>query len=284
MCVYIIEKMSLRKTLLSDNDEQQRFPSEAEQKKLRRQRSRVLWRLNVAGAALHGASFIAALVVSIIYASQSFQTELTTDFRYDERTTQLRSLGYYSIIWVDLPFPLITCLFHAAIAFVPSVWHYYRHSVIKLDRGNALRWLEYSITASLMTWVILQLSGVTNVLTLIVVGVLANIALQWQGHLQERLQRRSWVPTAVGWIIFMGQWTIILTYFFTLVTSIAAPWFVYVIVIGLFFLFAVFGLIQFAYMMEWIRSAYVQEICYLVMSLTAKLFLTWNLLIGIATR
>ena len=259
-------------------------------------KERVLWWLNAIACVLHASSFIAALAMSIVFASQSFQAEITSDFRrYDANATgrfssEVRSLNTYPLIWVDLPFPIITAIFHGVIAFSPVVWKYYRESVFE-EGGNPLRWIEYSITASLMIWVIMQLSGVTNILTLLVVGIFGNIALQWQGYLQERMKGRSWIPTAVGWIIFMGQWIIILSYFFTAITSprpadvAQVPWFVYTIVIGLFFLFATFGLIQLAYMTGWprfMKSAYAQEIAYLVMSFTAKLFLTWNFLIGIA--
>ena len=257
---------------------------------------RVLWWLNAVACVLHGCSFVAALTVSIVFASQSFQAEITSDFRRysvnatNSYTSELRSLNTYPLIWVDLPFPIITALFHGVIAFSPVVWKYYKDSIFE-ESGNPLRWIEYSITASLMIWVIMQLSGVTNLLMLLVVGIFGNVALQWQGHLQEKLKGKSWVPTLVGWIIFLGQWIIIFAYFFTAITSprpdgvAHVPWFVYSIVIGLFFLFAVFGLIQLAYMMGWprfMRTAYAQEIAYLVMSFTAKFFLTWNLLIGIA--
>jgi hypothetical protein len=264
-------------------------------------KERVLWWLNAVACVLHACSFIAALAVSIVFASQSFRTEITSDFRrYDANATgdvgpfssELRTLSTYPLIWVDLPFPLITAIFHGVIAFSPVVWKYYKESVFE-EGGNPLRWIEYSITASLMIWVIMQLSGITNLFILLVVGIFGNIALQWQGYLQERMKGRSWVPTAVGWLIFLGQWIIILAYFFTAITSPRpadvqrVPWFVYSIVIGLFFLFSTFGLIQLAYMAGWprfMKTAYAQEIAYLVMSFTAKLFLTWNLLIGIAVN
>jgi hypothetical protein len=241
---------------------------------------RVLYYLNVFGFIIHLSSFIAALVVSIIFAPQSYQSELSTDFN-----GHYQSLGSYSLIWVDLPFPIITAFFHALIAFSPSIWNSYAKSVLETQEGNSLRWIEYSITASLMIWVIMQLAGITNVLTLIVGGVLGNIAMQWQGYLQETFKTKTYIPTFVGWIIFIGQWSTILTYFFS--TNGNVPWFVYSIVIGLLILFSIFGLIQLTYVTKYpqfMSSAYAQEIAYLLMSLTAKLFLTWNLLIGIATR
>lgn len=245
----------------------------------------ILYRLNALAALLHFASFIGALVMSILYAGQSYMAELRTDF-FIGNVTSDNSLGRYPVLWVDLPFPIITAIFHAVIAFHPAVNTYYTKSVLS-GVGNPLRWIEYSITASLMVWVLMQLSGVTNVFLLLVGGVIVNIALQWQGHLQEKLKNTSYVPTAVGWLLFVGQWTIVFSYFFAAVSSVeGVPWFVYTIVIGLFFMFASFGFVQLAYITgfpKFMASPYAQEIAFLVLSFTAKFFLTWNLLIGAAT-
>lgn len=263
----------------------------------------ILIRLNIAAFALHLTSFVAAAFISGFFASQSFRTQITTDFRrYDANATgpiqggnfssALDSRGYYQLVWVDLPFPLITAIFHGFIAFNSYIRQFYLQG-IAANTGNPLRWIEYSITASLMTWVILQLAGVTNLFLLILAGPVANIALQAQGHLQEKLRKKSWIPTLVGWLIFMTQWSIIFAYFFMTITSerpldvAKPPWFVYSIIIGLFFWFNAFGLIQLSHLMEFpafMKTGYAQDIAYLILSFTSKLFLTWNLLIGIATN
>jgi hypothetical protein len=290
-----------RRVFSNGNENTEPLVSSIPRTGLSQRKKNILINLNIAAFALHLVSFIAALAVTIVYASQSFQTEITQDFRrYDVNSTspsvggsfstRIESRGYYQLVWVDLPFPIITSLFHAFIAF------YFRETYlgwIERNEGNPLRWIEYSITASLMTWVILQLSGVTNVFLLIVCGPVANILLQAQGFLQEKLRGKTWLPTMLGWLIFAIQWTVILSYFFTAISSERpenvqqVPWFVYSIIIGLLFLFAAFGLVQLTHLTKWpafMKSAYAQDIAYLVLSLTAKLFLTWNLLIGIATN
>lgn len=235
-------------------------------------KERRLLTLNKVAGFLHLVSFCAACVVTGVFLTQSYQTQLTTDFRrYNESvpvgapetagnfTSTLDNRGYYRLVWVDLPFPLITALFHLMIGFGPgllsSVQDQYLRDVMS-NKGNYLRWLEYSITASLMTWVILQLSGVTNVFLLIMAGPVANIALQCQGYLQEKFRTRSYVPTIVGWLIFSAQWAVILSYFFVAITSERppdapnVPWFVYSIVIGLFVQFIFFGLVQLGHLMQ----------------------------------
>jgi Heliorhodopsin len=279
---------------------------------------RILYRLNVAAFILHLATFIAALVVSIIFASQSFQTEVTSDFRgyavapvgppaAGPFASMLRSLGFYQLIWINLPFPLITALFHALIAF--DLRNQYNQWVFAEGR-NPLRWIEYSITASLMTWTILQLSGVTNIFLLVIVGIVGNVVLQLQGYLMEVLNQRppiknnttavttNWIPMLSGWLLFLGQWSVIFAYFFSALasprppTAEQVPWFVYSIVIGLFIQFALFGLVQWFHYADFAKkwfngffsSGYGYEVCYIVLSLTSKVFLTVNLLVGIATN
>jgi hypothetical protein len=291
---------------------------------------RVLNRLNIFAFVLHLLVFFTALIITVIFAPQSFQTQLTADFRgYGNDTlsiqppppeagpfsSTLQSLGYYQLIWVNLAFPLITAAFHALIAFVPAVRKQYNQWVFNEGR-NPLRWIEYSITASLMTWVIMQLSGVTNIFLLVIVGIVCNVALQAQGHFMEiintpqekpnkknnfvvSMRTINWIPTLSGWLLFMGQWSVIFSYFFKAlasprpITAMQVPWFVYTIVIGLFFQFALFGMVQLLryapFAKTWFRGffstgGYGYEMSYIILSLTSKVFLTLNLLIGIATN
>lgn len=270
--------------------------------------ARLIRKYNQFAAGLHFVSFVAALALSIIYAGSSVQTELTTDFKvFDANSTApdragnftatVESLAFYNVIWVDLPFPILTALSHFIIAEVPIVLKYYNYWLLEQGRGP-LRWLEYGITASLMTWVILSLSGVTNIFTLIGIGVVFNVVLQWTGYEMEnrnmlknrrRPQKIDWGPMIIGWLIFLWQWAVIAAYFFAGVTSSdEVPWFVYSIIIGLFFQFALFGALLVArYALKedsFFASPYGNEIGYITLSVTSKLFLTWNLLIGIISR
>lgn len=259
-----------------------------------------LYKLNVAAFSLHLITFIVSLILSIVFAGQSFQTELTSDFRnYGNNSanpppqagkffTNLQSLGFYQLIWINLPFCLITAFFHALIAWNPTINKKYNIWVFKEHR-NPLRWIEYSITASLMTWVIMQLSGITNIFLLIMTALIGNIILQAQGYYMEIL-KVNWIPMLVGWLVFLGQWSIIFAYFLEALTSprpptaTQVPWFVYTIVIGLFFQFAAFGFVQLFRYLGYIKSAYKYEMFYIILSLTAKIFLSLNLVIGIAVN
>lgn len=268
-----------------------------------RRASTLQW-LNVVAGAVHWVSFVVSLVLTVIYRDQIFQSALSTDWRvYDSAAPgpmqagpyapQLRVLGYYGLSWVELPFAAITGGYHFFLALWPERTTHYRRYVFRKQR-NPYRWQEYSITASLMTWVVLAVSGVTNVMTLVVVGVVCNVVLQIFGHMMEiynppERKSISWWPTYSGWLLFMGQWIVIFAYFFAGVTSprplgvASVPWFVYTIVIGLFFQFSLFGAVQLAHFYGWprfMRDYYYVEVAYGVLSLVSKLWLNWTLLAG----
>lgn len=266
---------------------------------------KILQNLNKVAGIFHWLMFIGALVMSFVFRSKSFMAQITVDFkRYDATpplgtppqagnfSTTLESRGFYQLIWVDVAFHFITGLFHILIGFAPVVTAYYMQKLF-VKNQSPLRWIEYSITATTMTWTIMQVSGITNIFILVLGAIVGNIVLQLQGYQMEKMKGRSWVPMISGWIIFLGQWSTIFSYFFTAISSnrpigvASAPVYTYFIVIGLFFLFSMFGLIQVTHFAKWPRfmgTVFAQEVAFLVMSFVAKTFLTWTLLIGIATN
>jgi hypothetical protein len=279
---------------------------------------RNLRRCNWAAAGFHFASFIAAITVGLVFLSDSAQVALTTDFLvYDANATvstggtapdqagpfsqACKVLGYYQVIWLVEFEPLITSIFHAVIAGVPSVNAWYNDNVLRLGR-NPIRWYEYSITATPMIWVIAALSGVTNIVWLVVLA-LGNVVLQFTGYLMEEMNREPritkkrkpvrWTPTLLGWILFLAQWIPVFVYFFAAITSERppdvemVPAFVYVTVFALFFWFSLFGLLMTLHYLGWpafLRPLYNNEVGYVSLSFLAKFTITWSILIGTATN
>lgn len=277
-----------------------------------KQNSNNLFKWNRAAFFAHAAYFVVLVILAAIYSDGSLKVETTTDFRiYDGAalgppeagpfSTTLKSLGFTTLIWIQLAFPFITAFFHFILAYVPSIRK--RYSYLALVEGrNPYRWGEYSVSASFMTLTILWVSGVTNLFVLLITGVVCNVALQAMGSFMEQLnppnksKRKggvNWEPTIVGWVIFVGQWAVIFTYFFKAVTSDrppgtnGPPWFVYTIVIGLFFQFALFGIIQLLHYLRWpwfLASAYQIERGFIILSFVAKITLSLVLDIGIITN
>lgn len=142
----------------SDNNNNNRMSMGPKLEELKPKQKTVLRRLNIAGAIVHGVSFVGALAIAIWAQVVGFSTSVPGILTWDMGalisggTFIDPSLipppsysGPYPLLWVDIPFPLVTAMFHALIAFSPTVWDYYLIQ-IQFQRRNPLRWLEYSIT------------------------------------------------------------------------------------------------------------------------------------------
>lgn len=264
---------------------------------------------NIIAFSAHIVVFLTVLVITIVRWNSSLVTQLTVDWRNHDAappgppesgpfSTQIYSLGYYRLLPVILVFPLLTAIVHAVIAF--RFFAYYKTLVDK--KNNWIRWVEYSVTASVMTWVLMQLCGITNIFLLVCLGVLGNVAMQLQGHLMEivnnerydsmskkRAQKpvvKTWIPMLVGWVIFLAQWIPTFAYFLSgVLSSSDVPWFVYATFIGQFFNYAAFGLVQLLYFRGIVFKTYESaEYGYVFLSLFAKTYLALILAIGIAAR
>jgi hypothetical protein len=152
----------------------------------------------------------------------------------------------------------------------------------RLVRSNPARWIEYSVSAGLMLWVIATLSGVDNLLVLLML-LAANAALMFCGHVVELGMRRTEVSfvvdqaTLVGWVLHMTIWSVIFTSFFYAIREgggSAAPPMVYAIAPVLFTAHSLFGLVQGLYVWGYVTWE-SQERLYAVLSLTAKSLLAW---------
>ena len=107
-----------------------------------------------------------------------------------------------------------------------SVREFYRD---ELNNGrNALRWLEYSLSAPLMTVVIAVIFGVVDTHTLVLLAVCTS-GLQAFGYVQELLLDkncgvvgwRKYLPLVVGWLFFVGYWAVVAVVYATSITSSA---------------------------------------------------------------
>lgn len=268
---------------------------------------------HVFAAVLHGGSFLALLILYFVLGENALQGILVSDtFDFDEKQVVLEKLDEYDLALVLLPMPALTSLFHiiqAVLSRDTSMYQGLREGnwIEKLQdrylsavkRGvNAIRWLEYSITAGLMTWIITQLSGITNVYLAVLLAAVGNVTLQCHGYMHERLfmdnelaykNWNNWIPFINGSVIFLAQWAILGAYFGTNVAASGVsnvPWFVYVSFFGLFFSFLGFPLVQICYARRWlgIKNWFRYEWYFIVLSIVSKLFLDWTLFAGIITE
>ncbi|MFC4786410.1 heliorhodopsin HeR [Nocardioides sp. MAHUQ-72] len=168
---------------------------------------------------------------------------------------------------------------------VVTVW--WRRYLTDLGRTrNPARWVEYSLSSSLMIVLIAQLVGISDIAALVALfGV--NAAMILFGWLQEHYERPGlggWLPFTFGCVAGIVPWLAIGVYLLSpgSTSSATPPGFVYGIFISLFAFFNVFALnqwLQYRARGRW--SSYVfGERVYILLSLTAKSALAWQVFAG----
>lgn len=150
---------------------------------------------------------------------------------------------------------------------------------------NYARWIEYSISASLMIVLIAMLSGVWELTGLVALfGVNAGMILC--GMLMERGSRpgpdADWTPFWVGAFLGSIPWLVIAIQLVRGDEQAGVPGFVVGIFFSLLVLFALFAVnqaLQYRQVGRW-RDYLFGERAYIVLSLTAKSALAWQVYAG----
>lgn len=233
-----------------------------------------LRRWNVAAGLVHVASGVAILALANTFS-------LPVDARYmagppGSSARQIVHLADLRLSWVVASFFFLSAVAHLALAG-PLRGRY--EANLELGR-NPYRWVEYSVSSSLMIVAIAQLTGIADVAALLaLVGV--NGSMIGFGWLQERYERPGgslgpfWLGCAAGAV----PWVAIAVYLLGPGARVHPPGFVYAIFVSLFVAFNCFALVQYLQYRGWGRFAdyLVGERTYLVLSLAAKSLLAWQI-------
>ncbi len=178
--------------------------------------------------------------------------------------------------WIVAAFFFCSAIAHLAVA--GPGWTRYTTDLAR--SRNPYRWIEYSVSSSLMIVVIAQLAGIADVAALIaLVGVNASmIAFGW---LQERYETPGggWWPFVLGCGAGITPWIAIGVYLLGPGSSAHPPGFVYAIFFSLFVFFNTFAVnqyLQYAQVGPW-RDYLVGERAYITLSLVAKSLLAWQI-------
>ena len=197
---------------------------------------------------------------------------------------ELTPLFDLSIAWGVATFLFLSAAAHFLIA-APGIYNRY---LADLERQrNYGRWIEYSLSSSVMIVLIAMLTGISDIAALIALaGVNASMILF--GLLQEKYETPGenvqWSPYWFG--VFAGAipWIAIGIYLFNPgnPTEAAVPGFVYGIFFSLFAFFNAFAIVmvlQYKKVGRW--ADYVRgEYTYVLLSLIAKSALAWQVFGG----
>ncbi len=158
-----------------------------------------------------------------------------------------------------------------------------------LQRGvNRFRWMEYSVSATIMVLLIGFYTGITGI-TAVIAIIGANIAMILFGWMQELMNppgraTTTMLPFWFGCIAGAAPWVAIIVNLIGASggTTNAVPGFVYGIIVSLFIFFMSFALnqwLQYRRIGKWADYAYGEKV-YLVLSLVAKTALAWQIFSG----
>lgn len=238
--------------------------------------------LNRTAGLLHLASFIAIILLAndaSLPVNATYMTEAPGTGSFSS-PVQLFNLN---IGYMVAAFLFLSAFFHF---FITSGGNFARYTDGLSKHINVYRWVEYSLSSSIMIIVILQLNGVTQISTLIAVfGV--NVSMILFGWLQEKYTtpgNGDLLPFWFGCIAGIVPWIVVV---FNLLhpngpSEAKAPGFVIGIVISLFIMFNCFAIVQWKQYKaqgKWANYLYGERI-YIVLSLVAKSLLAWQVFAG----
>lgn len=183
-------------------------------------------------------------------------------------------------LWIFL-FLAISALAHFVIA---SPWYFPKYAA-DIKRGkNSARWVEYSLSSSIMVILIASITGVVDIAAVLAIFG-ANAAMIAFGEMQERYEAPggSLLPFWLGTIVGLVPWVAIGFYIFGIGSPTydvsQVPTFVWIIFATLFIFFFSFGLnqwLQYKRIGKW-KNYFRGETAYVVLSLVAKSLLAWQI-------
>lgn len=193
------------------------------------------------------------------------------------------SIRNYELSYLLPAFPFLSAMNHIVTLADSNLY-----SQIIEKKVNILRWSEYAFSAGIMLWIICSLSGVIETRSLISI-LLLNAGLQFLGYQIEQAKAENLPKSKIreliltAWCIHIAMWIQIFISFFTIVSndSVGAPSAVYSIVFILFVLFSLFGLLTTLWAYDIITDFVKYEIGFIILSLTAKVFLAFMVFFGV---
>ena len=241
-----------------------------------------LRKLNVLAGLLHLVSLI-AIVALATEVSLPVRATYLSDAPGTGNFAVPVELFSLNISYMVAAFMALSAFFHFLVA---SPWGFPRYSAGLARHINVFRWVEYSLSSSIMIVLILQLNGVADYVALLAVfGV--NMSMILFGWLQERFTTPGdgqMLPFWFGCVAGAFPWIVAVINLFAPKgpPNADVPGFVYGIVISLFIFFNIFAIVQWLQYRAKGRFAdyLVGERTYIVLSFIAKSLLAWQVFSG----
>jgi hypothetical protein len=236
-----------------------------------------------------GVSHLVQAIIMVVLAS-AWSVPITTNYAVSKTAgPPSGATESAQLVTMRLGIGVSLFLFMCALAHflisTPGIYQWYVRNL--KDHINYARWVEYAFSASWMLVLIALLCGMYDLSSLILLGVL-NATMLLFGLLMERYNKAKekvdWLPFYFGCISWAVPWITIFLYF----TGAKGPdgggppGFVYGIVVSLFVFFSIFAVnmvLQYKRVGKW-RDYLYGEKTYIILSLTAKALLAWQVFAG----
>ncbi|CAB4896843.1 unannotated protein [freshwater metagenome] len=233
-----------------------------------------LRRWNLGLAVLHAAQAVLILVMASDFA-------ITVTSTYPQGPPGTRLTTPQALF--DVPIGLAIAVFLLLAGFDHFATATFARRTYERDLGrgiNRFRWVEYSVSATLMVLLIASYSGITDITAVVAIAG-ANVAMILFGWLQERMNppgrtSTTMMPFWFGTVAGVAPWVAI---WVNVIGAPKVPGFVYGIVVAellFFFSFALNQWLQYRGISRWSNYLYGEKV-YLVLSLAAKSVLAWQI-------
>ncbi|MGD1992938.1 MAG: heliorhodopsin HeR [Anaerolineae bacterium] len=235
--------------------------------------------------AIMGVLHLVQGILMIVLSNDKTYPIYTYFLTFDPSTSSLvqaRELAY------DLPFGPAVAVF----LLISAVAHFflstigYRWYVKNLKKGmNPARFYEYALSSSLMIVLIGMLVGVLELGSMILmfgINAMMNLfGIMMEMH-NQYTERTNWTAFIYGCLAGIVPWIVIVMYFFGALADAEPPAFVYAIIPSIFVFFNIFALnmvLQYKKVGPWKNYLFGERV-YIILSLTAKTALAWQIFAG----
>lgn len=193
------------------------------------------------------------------------------------------TLYHINIAYLVAAFFLLSAIAHGIIAT-----KYRKTYEAELKKGiNKARWIEYSISSSVMMVAIALLTGVYDASSLFMIAVfmfitnMLGLVMEYRNQGQKKI---DWLPFWLGVVTAAAPWVVVLKYILgtTIYGSGGIPTFVYFIYGSMLLLFSSFAVnmyLQYVRKGKWANYLYGER-GYMILSLVAKTALAWQIFFG----
>lgn len=224
----------------------------------------------------------------MISLSNTFALPVTTsylEFDVDQRTLS-PVLDYLTELQIG-PLVSLFLLLSSAAHFIISLPRIYEWYESNIKKGiNYARWIEYSVSSSVMMVVIAMLVGVYDLSLIIMIFFMNAMMILW-GLMMERYnqltKKTDWLPYIFGCLAGILPWVVVALYLiYSGDGENKAPDFVYWIFFSIFVFFNSFALnmvLQYKKVGKWKDYSFGEKV-YILLSLLAKSALAWQVFAG----